>query len=99
RVSESAKSSPRKTLRLLVVEHYVEQGAVYFEVAVVADEAQFAEFVHEVADPRPRSSDDSGERLLADCPDDGLRSAFLPEIRQQQQHSRQPFFTGVEKLV
>ena len=70
-----------------------------FQVAVVFDETQFAELVHEEADPRPCGADDLGQSLLADLRDDRLGLAFLAEISQQEQHSCQSLFAGVEELV
>ena len=68
-------------------------------MAVIADKAQFAEFVHEKADPRPRGSHNLGQCLLADLRDDGFRVAFFAKIRKQQEDPRQPLFAGVEQQV
>jgi len=68
-------------------------------VAVVFDEAQLPEFVHEDTHARARRADDFSQRLLADWRCDRLRPAVLAEIRQQKKRARQPLFAGVEKLV
>jgi hypothetical protein len=69
------------------------------QVAVVLDETQFSEFVHELADTRPRRSDDFRQCLLADFHGDWLWTAFLAEIRQEQQRGRQALFARIENLV
>jgi hypothetical protein len=72
---------------------------VDLQVAVVLDEAQSPELVHEVADPGPRRADDLGQRRLADRRRDRLRPAVLAEIRQQQEGSCQPLLARIEELV
>src|SRR5947199_491415 len=76
----------------LIVQDHAEQRTVDFHFAVVADESQSPEFVHEEAHPRPGCPDHVCERLLADLGDDGLGFALLAEIRQQQKGPRQTFF-------
>src|SRR5471032_1729788 len=44
----------------------VQQRIVNFQVSIVFDEPQFAEFVHEKADASPGGADHRCERLLAD---------------------------------
>src|ERR1043165_8872230 len=68
-------------------------------MTVVADESQFAERVHEVADSGSSRADDLGQCLLTDRSDGGLGSAFLPEVGEQEQHPRETLFAGVEKLI
>src|ERR1035437_5403211 len=88
------------TFRRSVVEHYVEQRTVNPQsAAVVVDEAQFAELVHEEVDSAARRADDLRQHFLTHLRHHRLRFAGLPEVRQQQQHTRQPLLTGVEELV
>ena len=63
-----------------------------FQMSVVIDETQLTELVHEVAHARPGCADHLGECLLTDLRKNGLRSAFLSKIGQQQQQPRKPFF-------
>ena len=70
-----------------------------FHFAVVTDESESAEFVHEETYPRPGCPDHVCERLLADLRNDRLGFALLAEIRQQQKSPRQTFFAGVEQLI
>ena len=54
-----------------------QQGAMDRQLAVIGDEAQLPEFVHEMTDARARRADDLGQRFLADPVRDRLRPAFL----------------------
>src|ERR1700730_15013091 len=86
-------------VRRLVTQDDTQQRGVDFQVAVVVDEAQLPEFVHELADARACRADDLGQRLLADGGRNGLRPAILAEIRQEEQRAGQALFAGVEELV
>ena len=61
-------------------------------MAVVVDEAQLPEFVHEETNARARRADDFGQRLLADRHGDRLRATVLAKIRQQKKRACQPLF-------
>src|SRR5205085_9475137 len=61
----------------LIVEDDAEQRAVDFHFAVVTDESESAEFVHEETYPRPGCPDHVCERLLADLRNDRLGFALL----------------------
>src|SRR5271157_429298 len=71
---------------LSVVQDDIQQRTVNVQSAVILDEAQFAEPVHEEVDSGARRANDLGQHLLADLGDHRLRSAFLPEVRQQEKH-------------
>ena len=49
-----------------IAQQDAQQGAMDLQVTVVLDEAQLPELVHEVADTRARSTDDLGQRFLAE---------------------------------
>ena len=66
----------------LVVENDIQQRTVHLETAVVVDEAQFPEAVHEETDPRAGRADHLGQSFLTDLGDHGFRNAFLAEMRQ-----------------
>ena len=72
---------------------------MHLQAAVVLDEAEFAEFVHEVADTRARGTDHLRQRLLADLRDDHLGLSGLAKIGQKQKQTGQPFLAGIEELV
>src|ERR1051326_1617049 len=72
---------------------------MHFQLAVVVDEAQLPEFIHERAHPRSRCANHFRERLLADLCNDRLRSTLLAEVCQEQKRPRQALFARVEQLI
>jgi hypothetical protein len=62
----------------------IQERAVDSQVAVVVNQAQVSELIHETAHARSRFADHLRERFLADLRDDRLGSTFLAEIRQLQ---------------
>src|SRR5271157_1171510 len=90
---------PKVHTPVSVVQDDIQQRAVNVQSAVIVDEAQLAEPVHEEVDSGARGANDLGQHLLADFGNHRLGFALLPEVRQQEQHPRQPLFAGVEKLV
>jgi len=68
----------------LVVENDIEEGAVYVQLlvrpAIVLNEAQFAELIHEETDGGARGADHLGEIFLTHLRHDRLRLAFFPKI-------------------
>src|SRR5438477_8069857 len=74
----------------LFVQDQVQQRAMNLYLAVVIDESQLAEFVHEEAHARPRGADHLRQRLLADFRQDRLGLTFFAEIREKEKRSRQP---------
>ena len=65
------------------MQNYIEQRAVDLQSAVVVDETQFSEPVHEIADSRTSGADHLCQRFLANPGNHRLRNAFLAETRQQ----------------
>ena len=88
---------PRKAE--LLVQYHAEEGTVDLEPAVVLDEAQFSEFVHEEIDPRPRCPNHLRQHLLRHFGQHLLRLALRTIARQQQQRPRQPLLAGIEQLI
>src|SRR5580704_16979114 len=95
----SDRSAYRRCLRSSCAQQDAHQRAVDLQVAVVFDEAQLPEFVHEETHARTRRADDFGQRLLTDPCRDRLRTTVLAKIRPQKKRACQPLFAGVEKLV
>ncbi len=62
----------------LVVKDNAEEGTVHVQSAVVFQEAQFSELVHEEMDAGPRGADHLGQRFLTDLRNDWFRLACLP---------------------
>lgn len=68
-------------------------------IAIVTDEAQFPEFVHEGTDAGSRRANHLRQRPLIEICIDGLGAARLAEIGQKKEKARQPFLAGIEQLV
>src|SRR5580700_527464 len=83
----------------LFVQDDTEEGIVHLNLAVVLDEAQFPEFVHEEIDSGPCCSNHFREHLLRHSGKSFVRMARRAIAREQQQSARQTFLAGVEKLV
>jgi len=72
---------------------------VNLEAAVVVDEAEFPELVHEKIHARPRRPDDFREHFLRDSWQHTTWSVRPPIAREQEERAGQPFFAGVEQLI
>ena len=76
------------------MQDYVEQGAVDTQRAVVLDESEFSETVHEKTNPGAGGANHLCQRLLADLGCYHLRLAVLAKSGKQQEGPCQPLFTG-----
>ena len=83
----------------LVVQDRIQHRVVHLYRAVVADEPQFAKFVHEMAHARASGPDHFRKRFLADIYADGLRPAVFSKMREKKQKAGKPLFAGIEQLV
>src|SRR6266481_3704221 len=83
----------------LLVQDNTQEGIVDLDLAVVLDEAQFPELVHDKIDPRPRCANHFRQHLLRYSGKHLLRLALRAIAREQQQSARQPFLAGIEELV
>ena len=63
---------------LLVVENDIQEGAVHVQPAVVVNEAQFAEFIHEAAHAEVCGADHHGKRFLTDLRDQQPSASLTP---------------------
>jgi hypothetical protein len=70
-----------------------------FNSSVVADESQFAEFVHKKTDAGSGGADHRCQCLLADTWIDRLRTAFLSEMREQKEKACETLLARIEQLV
>jgi hypothetical protein len=84
----------------LVVEDHGEERVVDVDfAAVVVDEAELAEFVHEEIYARAGGADHFGESFLRNFGQRFLWIAGCPVAREEQQSAREAFFAGIEELV
>src|ERR1700738_1956333 len=83
----------------LVVQHGAQKRIVDFNFSVVADQSQFAEFVHEVTDAGSGGADHLRQSFLADTWIDRPRAAFLSEMREQKEKARQSLLARIKQLV
>ena len=83
----------------IIVQNDTQQRAVDLQVAIVIDEAQFPEFVHEMAHARTRRADHFSECLLADFRDDSLGFSLLAKIGQYQESPCQALLARIEQLI
>src|SRR6266853_3162418 len=70
-----------------------------FQPAVVVDEAEFAELVHEEAHSGSCRTDNLGEGFLAHLWNYLLGLAVFSKVGQEEQDPRESFLTGVEELI
>jgi len=84
---------------VLVVQDNTQEGIVDAKSAVVLDEAQLPEFVHEKIDPWACCADHLRQHLLRHFGKYLLRLVQRAITREQQQGACQPFLAGVEELV
>ena len=69
------------------------------ETAIVVNEAEFLEFVHEEIHPRSRGADHFRECFLGYPGEKFLRLILLSVAGKQQKSAREPFLSRVEELV
>ena len=76
-----------------------QEGSVDMQPAIILNEAQFLEFIHEKIDPGTRCANHFRQRLLCYFGKHLLRLGFLAIASEQQKSARQPFLAGVKELV
>ena len=69
------------------------------QAAVVFDEAEFAEFVHEEIDAGASGADHFGEHFLGNFGQDALELVFFAVAREEQEGAGETLFAGVEELI
>jgi hypothetical protein len=81
------------------VQNDIQQRAMDFQPAVVVNESQFSEAVHEETDSRAGCAYHLGQGLLTDRGDYAMGDPVLTEVSKHEQNTSQPLFAGVEKLI
>src|SRR5580693_491931 len=101
--SVNSKVQPAVTLRhsnvKSVVQDNTQERLVDVDLAVVLDEAQFSEFVHEKIDPGPCCANHFRQHFLRYFGKHLLRLSRGAIASEEQQSARQAFLAGVEELV
>jgi hypothetical protein len=69
------------------------------DLAIVLDEAQFPEFVHEKTNPGARCANHSRQHLLGNFGKYLFGLGLLPVASEQQKSPSQPFLARIEKLI
>src|SRR5688572_16598910 len=85
--------------RRSLVKDDAQQRAVDLESAVIFNQAELAELVHEEVDARARGPHHLGQRLLGELRQNARRRLFLPVSREQKQGTSEVFLAGIEELV
>jgi hypothetical protein len=88
----------REGSRLLVQDN-TQQGRVDVDPAIVLNEAQFLEFIHEEINPRPRCPNHFRQRLLRYFGKHFLGLVLLAIASEQQKSAGQPFLAGIKELI
>ncbi|HKT79842.1 MAG TPA: hypothetical protein VJP86_06450 [Vicinamibacterales bacterium] len=83
----------------LIPQHDGEQRVVNLQLAVVFDEPEFAELVHEEVDARSRRPHHLGQRLLRQFRQHAMRRTRFTIARQEQQGAGEPLFARAEELI
>ena len=76
-----------------------QQGTVNLKSAVVVNETQFPELVHEEVDSGARGANHSREHLLRYVRKYFVRFRVLAIASEEQKSPSEPFLAGVEKLI
>src|ERR1700675_1085398 len=83
----------------LLVQDDTKEGRVDVETAIVSNEAQFPDFVHEKVDSGARCANHFRQSLLRYFGDHYLRLGLLAIASEQQKSPSQPFLARIEKLI
>ena len=74
----------RQTAAPLFLQEDIQKGVVDANLAVIFDESQFPEAIHEETHSRPGGANHLCQDLLADLGNDYVGFTFLAELSEQQ---------------
>jgi hypothetical protein len=83
----------------LLVQDNTQEGSVDVQPAVVMNEAQLSEFIHEKIDPGASCPDHLCQRLLRNFGDHFVRLVLHAISSEKQQRAGQAFLAGVKELI
>jgi hypothetical protein len=84
---------------VLVVQDDAQQSRVDLKPAVIFDEPELSELVHEEIDARPRRPNHVCEQFLRELGEDRLRFVGHTVPCEQQKRASKPFLAGIEQLI
>jgi hypothetical protein len=90
--------SPRKP-GSSIVQNNRQQRIIDFDPAVVLDETEFPEFVHEKIHARTRGPDHFRKRFLGNVWEQSVRMLSLPVASEQEQRARKALLARIEELI
>ena len=81
------------------MQHDAQERGIDLNSAVILDETELPEFVHEEIDPRARCADHLGERFLRYFGEHSVGFVFFTVTGKQEKSAGEPLLAGVEQLI
>src|SRR6202051_422034 len=85
--------------RRLLMQDNTQEGSVDVEPAIVLNESQFLEFIHEKIDSGARCPNHLRQHLLRYFGNHFVRLVLLAILSEQQKRAGQTFLAGVKELI
>src|ERR1700674_4719121 len=82
-----------------IVQDNIQEGSIDVQPAIVTNEAQFPEFVHEKVDSGARCADHFRQRFLRYFGEQSVDLVFVAVAGEQKKSAGEPFLARIEKLV
>jgi hypothetical protein len=81
------------------VQDNIQERSIDLKSAVVLDESELSEFVHEEVDPWARCADHLRQRFLRHCGEHSVGLVFLTVTGKQQKSAGEQLLARVEELI